>query len=710
MPFLFSKLGLALIAALALAGSIAVWQGQSAFTVGVTLNTNPDLQGGLLLWYPFDAKDLDLTPSTLTVISRTGALNSTLINFGDGRATTTPGAIGRALDFDGVNDYLASNDIGSTMTVSFWMRSATTTSGQTIIGLAGSELIETNSNGDITATGFPAATVYVDGSSASARIPDMRWHHVVVTDTTGVNSTAFTVGRANNTYFGGSLDDIRAYSRILSAEEVKRLYELGATTKINVPLPTNPDLNAGLIGHWTFDGRDYTASSTTGNTYFTDRSGNGIDLIGILNATVTPGVIGQAAFFDGSDDVLTAGAESHTNITVMTVAAWIKPTTVNVATGGYILSRSSGGVDWGLYKTAARPGFAVDFDVTNMACETANGTLVPNKWQHVVATWDGTGNCSTGVTLYVNGAPAAQSGSVNGADAISYVAGLVVAIGDLAAGANNFPGAIDDVRVYNRVLSAEEVKRLYHIGATTKINVPLDTNQNLQNGLIGWGTLDGNTQTGGGNQFQDMSTSDITLTATNFTASSTVPGVLGQAVFFDDTDDVIQDASNGSETITDNLAALSVSAWIRAKDLASTGGAKGIIVGKTTSGVSSGWRLETFNNNLRFLVAYSPTTLQSPTANNTLTNDKWYHVVATWDGTIDATNGVTLFINGVVAQKGTVVNGDGARVVDTAFLLAIGSFASGVATVDFSGTIDDVRLYNRVLSAEEAKRLYDLGR
>ena len=45
-----------------------------------------------------------------------------------------------------------------------------------------------------------------------------------------------------------------------------------------------------------------------------------------------------------------------------------------------------------------------------------------------------------------------------------------------------FEGLIDDVRIYNRALSAEEITRLYELGGTTHVNVTLKTNPDLENG------------------------------------------------------------------------------------------------------------------------------------------------------------------------------------------------------------------------------------
>jgi hypothetical protein len=76
--------------------------------------------------------------------------------------------------------------------------------------------------GNITATSFPGtAAIYVDGVAGSAITAG--WHHIVITDTTGVNASTFQLGRAATGYFDGAIDEIRAYSRVLSANDVSYL-------------------------------------------------------------------------------------------------------------------------------------------------------------------------------------------------------------------------------------------------------------------------------------------------------------------------------------------------------------------------------------------------------------------------------------------------------------------------------------------------------
>jgi Concanavalin A-like lectin/glucanases superfamily len=104
--------------------------------------------------------------------------------------------------------------------------------------------------------------------------------------------------------FNGLIDDVRIYNRALSPDEIKRLYITGAAGKLGVAA-NNDSLAQGLVGYWTFDGKDMAGAMgiTSARTAY-DRSGNGNNGK-YWNATNTPAVngkLGQALEFDGSNN------------------------------------------------------------------------------------------------------------------------------------------------------------------------------------------------------------------------------------------------------------------------------------------------------------------------------------------------------------------------------------------------------------------------
>jgi len=185
----------------------------------VTVNTSQNTKqtSGLVGLWSFNGTDIIGT----TAYDRSGnSRNGTLV----GGATKTIGKVGQAISFDGVDDYVnMSASYNGVKSVSFWIKPNTTT--QSILELNGTDKI-TASGGTIAVAGFNGdATVYVNGAVSSTITND--WKHVVVTTPTGLNATAFTLGLSGGVYFAGKLDEVRLYNRVLSASEVKQLYNIG---------------------------------------------------------------------------------------------------------------------------------------------------------------------------------------------------------------------------------------------------------------------------------------------------------------------------------------------------------------------------------------------------------------------------------------------------------------------------------------------------
>jgi hypothetical protein len=190
-------------------------------------------------------------------------------------------------------------------------------------------------------------------------------------------------------------------------------------------------------------------------TQAADRSGNG-NVGTISGATwTTQGKHGSALTFDGVNDWVTVADANALDLTTgMTLEAWVYPTAGGSGSWrNVIIKERPSGEAYNLYSNAdtnapvvyvvraAQPGTALD----------ARGTaaLALNTWTHVAATFD-----NATLRLYVNGT---QVGT-------RAVAGpLVTSTGALRIGGNSlwgefFQGRLDDVRIYNRALTAIEIQ------------------------------------------------------------------------------------------------------------------------------------------------------------------------------------------------------------------------------------------------------------
>lgn len=89
-----------------------------------------------------------------------------------------------------------------------------------------------------------------------------------------------------------------------------------------------------------------------------------------------------------------------------------------------------------------------------------DNTITLNEWQFVVAAWNGLGS----PRLYRNGVEVSYKTQIVGASPVDDAVTSLTIGGRATGSTENFNSVIDDVRVYNRALSQDEVKRLYNMG------------------------------------------------------------------------------------------------------------------------------------------------------------------------------------------------------------------------------------------------------
>jgi hypothetical protein len=94
-----------------------------------------------------------------------------------------------------------------------------------------------------------------------------------------------------------------------------------------------------------------------------------------------------------------------------------------------------------------------------------SNSLPTGQWNHVVATYNGS-NAATGLKIYINGAEQSVARSANNFPGSGILNNETLKIGtDTGATSAVFGGRLDDVRVYNRLLTSGEVSSLYASGA-----------------------------------------------------------------------------------------------------------------------------------------------------------------------------------------------------------------------------------------------------
>ncbi|MHC4735613.1 MAG: LamG domain-containing protein [Planctomycetota bacterium] len=211
------------------------------------------------------------------------------------------------------------------------------------------------------------------------------------------------------------------------------------------------ELYSYLVSWWKFDeGSGSVAYDSAGTN---DGS--------IYGATWTTGQIDGALSFDGLNDYVDmADTVKHYLDTSYSVSVWIKTNTVSTSTSIVAYRHSTDGnpvlFASGQYYTDAH--FAVRDNSHNLAKAIYANALTTNTWYHVAGVREG-----DTVYVYVNSV-SGTPGSVT----LGAITPDNLKIGALQWGGNpvsgHFDGTIDDVMIFNRALSEEEIREIYLTG------------------------------------------------------------------------------------------------------------------------------------------------------------------------------------------------------------------------------------------------------
>lgn len=198
------------------------------------------------------------------------------------------------------------------------------------------------------------------------------------------------------------------------------------------------------------------------NDTATDSSGGALDLTATGSPPYIAGQIRRAISLDGSTQYLQASANTVHDQTTndFSIACWIYWTTDGGA-ATIVRKRSTGATDigWNCYISTADRLSAQTSDGTSVTALTCATTLVPGQWYHVAIVWDRDGNCIG----YLNGVSDGSTSIVTQDATLTNT--QVMTVGRRSSGAAEFfPGYIDDLRIYTRVLTPTEILNLYNNG------------------------------------------------------------------------------------------------------------------------------------------------------------------------------------------------------------------------------------------------------
>ncbi len=604
------------------------------------------------------------------------------------------GAKGKSLRFDGVDDYVkTSSDILKTpaaVSVSGWFRTGAVTNGKLIFSIEGYYAMY-HHNGQL----MP----FFDGSSGGnssfgSGLNNNQWHHFVAmnngtttmlyVDGKSIASFTETLGNIDtlkngvgigsqydgtlSQCFNGDIDEIKIFPYELTPSEIKVEYNLGAALKLGGDTLGKAELSGkansdGLVGYWKMDEAGSTLSDSSGNGYNGTATGT----------TVALGKYGNSRSFvsASSDRILTTGPTNFTRD--LSLSAWVY---------------QNGGGGWqnifGNGDGAQNKGFLFSIDGTRQLvlsfsdgsaswayCAIYSGVIVPlNQWTHVAITRNG-----GVIKIFMNGV---VNNFTCGTNPIVHLnSNQTIGYTNTNSPGFFWNGNIDDVRTYNRALSDTEIRNFYNLGTAPVAEWRFDENQ--------------------GTTAKDSSENSNNGVLTS--GPIWVPGVKGSGLSFDGSDDYVITADN--VTFPQGNVDFAVTAWV---NLSSKSAIRGIATkGNGSSGYGNyEWdlRYTTATDRFRFTVQNGSNQVQDVDANNlgSPAISTWYYIHA-WHNSINDT--INIQVNGGVIDSAQYSFGGW----DSTHSVMIGR-----STGYFAGTMDNVRIFNYVLTPYQIAQEFNGGK
>jgi hypothetical protein len=218
---------------------------------------------------------------------------------------------------------------------------------------------------------------------------------------------------------------------------------------------TSNDVLDGLVGYWRFNDPSNLGLDSSG------LHNDGTPARGFVRYAPSGKIGGAAEFTVGSDAGITVPDSPSLDFTDgITIAAWVKMDTAAAAGFATVISKSDDSTDepyvlWASYRSRGNRMAAFFAGASNT--DDSGITVPAGSWQYVAMSYDGRDHGI--ISFYLDGVQvASQASNATGMEVNS----SALHIGASPCGtAEDFSGLMDEVRLYNRALSAAEIASLY---------------------------------------------------------------------------------------------------------------------------------------------------------------------------------------------------------------------------------------------------------
>jgi hypothetical protein len=480
----------------------------------------------------------------------------------------------------------------------------------------------------------------------------------------------FRFSSTDGTFLRGRLDDFRIYNKALSTNEISIL----ASTSTNFFNDTR-----NLAAWYKFDDNS--------TSMLLDSSGNSYNLVNSGSATYD-----NANYKVGTGSLYLNGSSQYVDIpsvdsyaiwynSGITFSLWFKMSTSS-GSWARIFDFSSGtSGNPTTYLLISKSGSSTNLriEITGNG-HTTTGSWIDNTWHHII--WS---ISPSGVwTIYIDGVNLNVSITV----AIPNVSWGRRYIGRSAFSTDGwYVGNIDDFRIYNRVLSQDEVSILYNGPNFATVSTVNSTTTNL----LAWYTFDNNNITA------DSSGNSRTLTNGGGMQAEPVLFARGNGSVYSS---ALTSTFNLSTTAITINNSFSISVWVRPTDL--TANTQRYVISHGTASTTNNLLFIAFYNivsttNTLIRFGFGGNDLDTTTVASSTYLNKWTHIVVTFNWVAGGTRNI--YVNGILSATNTSAS---TPTFGNNFRIGY----SALTTNGFIGYIDDVRVYNKVLTAADVSILY----
>lgn len=462
------------------------------------------------------------------------------------------------------------------------------------------------------------------------------------------------------------------------------------------------------VAYWKFDEPSGTvAAAATGGSDYDGTVVGGASWVGSGINPADPGASGNAVSLDGANDYVAMPRVLATNHAAgFSVSAWVKPASLS-GSRVVVSQQGSNGYAFRLFYNPDVNAWC--FGVRDSDASGAGTAVVCSSqpaqvgvWTHLVGVYDA---ASGKLRLYVNGGPlngTSTPGTANEAAAPSMWASTGAFRVGRGFSGEYLHGLVDEVRAYQRALPEVEARQMFRdclIGDCPPVPPPTDPTDLLCDSkdgpeCIGEWRLDegvGSTvgdSSGLGNALSLNGGAAWTTDGYNDTAGIVLDGTSGYL------------AADGPVLLTDQ--SFTVSAWVR---LASKANWASVISqnGTVIAPFRLEYRVTTDHWCMRKYHADVPSSSSNVACGGTPQIGVWTHLVGQYDS---ATRQLRLYVDGSLVGTTTYTAADW-QGTQLFVGRTLHTSSAGVVNHDyFPGTIDQVRVYQGVLSDAQVSALY----